>query len=132
MKIGCDIVMGKCLVCKRYFFPGGGGRCPAAGFHKFISCPEHQNGINYIHWLKKTRLIIFREAAMFGGGIGMSELLVVLVIVLIIFGAGKLPEIGKGLGKGIRNFRRSASGMDENEVSSKEHEKELDDRTNKP
>jgi sec-independent protein translocase protein TatA len=69
---------------------------------------------------------------MFGGGIGMSELLVVLVIVLIIFGAGKLPEIGKGLGKGIRNFRRAAGGMDENEVSSKEHEKELDDRTNKP
>ncbi len=69
---------------------------------------------------------------MFGGGIGMSELLVVLVIVLIIFGAGKLPEIGKGLGKGIRNFKRASSGMDENEVSSKEQEKELGDRTNKP
>ena len=38
---------------------------------------------------------------MFGGGIGMSELLVVLVIVLIIFGAGKLPDLGKGLGQGI-------------------------------
>ncbi len=69
---------------------------------------------------------------MFGGGIGMSELLVVLVIVLIIFGAGKLPEIGKGLGKGIRNFKRASSGMDENEVSAKEQEKELGDRTNKP
>jgi sec-independent protein translocase protein TatA len=69
---------------------------------------------------------------MFGGGIGMSELLVVLVIVLIIFGAGKLPEIGKGLGKGIRNFRRASSGMDDNEVPAKEHEKELDDRANKP
>ncbi|MBW1824763.1 MAG: twin-arginine translocase TatA/TatE family subunit, partial [Deltaproteobacteria bacterium] len=44
---------------------------------------------------------------MIGGGIGMPELLVVMVIVLIIFGAGKLPEIGKGLGKGIRNFRKA-------------------------
>jgi sec-independent protein translocase protein TatA len=38
------------------------------------------------------------------GGIGMQELLVILVIVLIIFGANKLPQIGEGLGKGIRNF----------------------------
>ncbi|MBW1974964.1 MAG: twin-arginine translocase TatA/TatE family subunit [Deltaproteobacteria bacterium] len=41
------------------------------------------------------------------GGIGMPELIVVLVIVLIIFGAGKLPEIGAGLGKGIRNFKKA-------------------------
>ncbi|MDR3089046.1 MAG: twin-arginine translocase TatA/TatE family subunit [Desulfobulbaceae bacterium] len=38
-------------------------------------------------------------------GLGMPELLVILVIVVIIFGAGKLPEIGAGLGKGIRNFK---------------------------
>ena len=42
-------------------------------------------------------------------GLGMPELLIILVIILIIFGAGKLPEIGRGLGKGIRNFRDSAS-----------------------
>ena len=47
------------------------------------------------------------------GGIGMPELLVILVIVLIIFGAGKLPEIGAGLGKGIKNFRKASSGTDE-------------------
>ena len=41
------------------------------------------------------------------GGIGMPELLVILVIVLIMFGAGKLPEIGAGLGKGIRNFKKA-------------------------
>jgi sec-independent protein translocase protein TatA len=40
-------------------------------------------------------------------GLGIGELLIILVIVLIIFGAGKLPDIGEGLGKGIRNFRRS-------------------------
>jgi len=68
---------------------------------------------------------------MFGGGIGMSELLVVLVIVLIIFGAGKLPEIGKGLGKGIRNFRRASTGLDDIEGTIKENEKELEDKTKK-
>ncbi len=50
------------------------------------------------------------------GGIGMPELLVILVIILIIFGAGKLPEIGAGLGKGIKNFRKASSGTDEVEV----------------
>ncbi len=41
------------------------------------------------------------------GGIGMPELIIILVIILIIFGAGKLPEIGAGLGKGIRNFKKA-------------------------
>ncbi len=62
---------------------------------------------------------------MIGGGIGIPELLIVMVIVLIIFGAGKLPEIGKGLGKGIRNFRKATSGLDEIDVTPKENEKEL-------
>ena len=39
-------------------------------------------------------------------GIGMPELIIILVIILIIFGAGKLPEIGGGVGKAIRNFRQ--------------------------
>jgi sec-independent protein translocase protein TatA len=38
-------------------------------------------------------------------GIGMPELIIILVIILIIFGVGKLPEIGGGMGKAIRNFR---------------------------
>jgi sec-independent protein translocase protein TatA len=47
------------------------------------------------------------------GGIGMPELLVILVIVLIIFGANKLPQIGEGLGKGIQNFKKNAKGKEE-------------------
>lgn len=39
------------------------------------------------------------------GSLGLPELLLVLLIVLIIFGAAKLPQLGKGLGEGIRNFR---------------------------
>jgi len=40
-------------------------------------------------------------------GIGIPELLIILVIILIIFGAGKLPEIGGAIGKGIKNFKKS-------------------------
>ena len=42
-------------------------------------------------------------------GMGISELLLVLVLVLVVFGAGKLPEIGSMLGRGVGNFRRSLS-----------------------
>jgi len=40
-------------------------------------------------------------------GIGIPELIIILVLVLVIFGAGKLPEIGKGLGMGIGNFKKA-------------------------
>ncbi len=42
------------------------------------------------------------------GGIGMPELLIIMVIVMIIFGGKKLPEIGSGLGKAIQGFRKAA------------------------
>lgn len=45
-------------------------------------------------------------------GLGMPELLVILVIVVLIFGAGKLPEIGAGIGKGIKNFKQSVHEAD--------------------
>ncbi len=41
------------------------------------------------------------------GSIGMPELIIILIIALIIFGAGKLPQIGENLGKAIRNFKSS-------------------------
>jgi len=52
------------------------------------------------------------------GGLGLPELLIILVIVLIIFGAGKLPQIGKSLGKGIREFKGAIKS--EEEVENKE------------
>ena len=45
--------------------------------------------------------------------LGVPELLVILVIVVIIFGSSKLPQLGKGIGEGIRNFRKGMRGGDE-------------------
>jgi len=42
-------------------------------------------------------------------GLGMPELLIIMMIVLLVFGAGKLPEIGGAIGKGIRGFRHAMS-----------------------
>ena len=51
------------------------------------------------------------------GGIGMTELIIILVIILIIFGAGKLPEIGGGIGKAIKNFKKATKEPDEIDVT---------------
>jgi sec-independent protein translocase protein TatA len=48
---------------------------------------------------------------------GISEWVIILVVLLIVFGVGKLPQIGDGLGKGIKNFRRAVSGKDEIDVT---------------
>ncbi|HUT84407.1 MAG TPA: twin-arginine translocase TatA/TatE family subunit [Thermodesulfobacteriota bacterium] len=60
------------------------------------------------------------------GKLGLGELLVILLIVLIIFGAGKLPEIGRGLGKGIKNFRKATSGLEEDESEESAKGKEIE------
>ena len=44
--------------------------------------------------------------------LGVPELLIVLLIILFIFGAGKLPEIARGLGKAVGDFRRASQGFD--------------------
>ncbi len=61
--------------------------------------------------------------------LGPTELIIILVIVLIVFGVGRLPEIGGALGKSIREFRQSSA--DENKKETKE-EAEPDSTTQKP
>lgn len=61
-------------------------------------------------------------------GLGTTELIIILVLVLIIFGAGKLPQVGGALGKGLRNFKDGVK-EGEDEVNEKDPDK-LDNNKN--
>ena len=52
------------------------------------------------------------------GPIGHQELLIILALALLIFGAKKLPDLGKSLGEGIKNFKKSVSGKEKSDSSS--------------
>lgn len=59
------------------------------------------------------------------GNIGPMELFIILVIVLVIFGAKRVPEIGASIGKGIREFKRNISDMDR-QIKEPEREERID------
>jgi sec-independent protein translocase protein TatA len=52
------------------------------------------------------------------GGLGPMELIIILLIVILLFGGKKIPEIAKGLGKGIRDFKSSMAGTEDKDVKS--------------
>jgi len=60
------------------------------------------------------------------GSLGMGELLVILVIVILIFGVNKIPQLGKGLGEGIRNFKSALRSDDENSTAKSEKKDKKD------
>lgn len=64
-------------------------------------------------------------------GLGTTELIIILVLVLVIFGAGKLPEIGGALGKGLRSFRKAAQEDDAIDVTPGRDEDEKEDEKDK-
>ena len=55
-------------------------------------------------------------------GLGATELLIILAIVVLLFGARRLPEIGSGLGRAIRGFKEGVSGKDAIDVTPKKEE----------
>ncbi len=55
-------------------------------------------------------------------GLGPSEILLLVLVILIVFGAGKIPQIGNSLGKGLRNFRRAVKGEEEKDKKSEEND----------
>jgi len=60
-------------------------------------------------------------------GLGTTELIIILVLVMIIFGAGKLPQVGGALGKSLRNFK---DGVKEGEEKAESERDKLDDNKN--
>ena len=61
------------------------------------------------------------------GPLGIPELLIILLVIMLIFGAKRLPEIGSSLGKGIRTFKSSVTGEDEKEATGTETASKADE-----
>lgn len=57
-------------------------------------------------------------------GLGTQELLIILVIVIVLFGATRLPQIGRGIGEAIKNFKKATSEKDEIDVTPKKENPE--------
>lgn len=63
------------------------------------------------------------------GSLGMPEIVLILLIVVFLFGARRIPEIARGLGEGIRGFRTSLKGGDEPTAGTEDQTKESADKT---
>jgi twin arginine-targeting protein translocase, TatA/E family len=59
----------------------------------------------------------------------MPELLIILVIILVLFGSRRIPDLAKGLGEGIRNFKSGIRGDEPREVEDRKHRDEAERRT---
>jgi sec-independent protein translocase protein TatA len=64
--------------------------------------------------------------------LGFGELLLIFIVILLIFGASKLPQLGDALGKGIKNFKRSVTGDDEIDVTPKKDSLPQDSKVSAP
>ena len=64
---------------------------------------------------------------MFGRGIGPLEIFLIVVVVLIVFGAGRLPEVGRGIGTAIKEFRGTIGNKNDSETVNSEESETKDD-----
>lgn len=65
------------------------------------------------------------------GIIGMQEILIILLIVLIFFGGKKIPELMKGLGKGVKEYKKAMNSLEDDEVADSNKEKTTETKENK-
>ena len=63
-------------------------------------------------------------------GLGHWEILILIIVILVVFGAGRLPQVGSSLGKGIRNFRKSLKEDASEEIEAAE-KKQIEDKKDK-
>jgi sec-independent protein translocase protein TatA len=64
--------------------------------------------------------------------VGVAELLILLAILLLLFGANRLPQLGRSLGKGIRDFREGISGHDDEDIELQAHRNEAEGENPSP
>jgi sec-independent protein translocase protein TatA len=62
------------------------------------------------------------------GNLGTGEIILILLIILIFFGAKKIPELAQGLGKGLREFRKAAKDIQEDINKPPEEQKKIDNK----
>jgi sec-independent protein translocase protein TatA len=73
---------------------------------------------------------MFPEVAMFG--LGSQEIIIILLIAVVLFGAGKLPQIGEGMGKAIKNFKKAAKDAEEAvDITPEEDKKKISESNDK-
>jgi sec-independent protein translocase protein TatA len=59
------------------------------------------------------------------GGLGFGELVLIFAVLLLLFGAKRLPELASGMGRGIRDFKRSLNGLDDNSIQSQQSQQSI-------
>lgn len=91
----------------------------------------HSHGKKVTQCRARTLLnrLVISGGRMFG--IGIPELIIILVIVLVIFGANKLPEIGSGMGRAIKNFKKATNEPDEIDIGTQKEDKNKNDSEKK-
>ncbi|MBN2577003.1 MAG: twin-arginine translocase TatA/TatE family subunit [Deltaproteobacteria bacterium] len=65
-------------------------------------------------------------------GLGTGEIILIFVVVMVVFGASKLPQLGDGLGRAIKNFKRAVTSANEIEVAPKKPESNAEPQPEKP
>jgi sec-independent protein translocase protein TatA len=83
---------------------------------------DFSRGLEYL-WYAESKETTLEEVPMFlFGPVGPTELILIILIVVIIFGARRLPELGKSLGEGIKNFKKSVTSKEKDNESRDESE----------